>query len=130
RAPLRIEEIDARAVALRLSYRLRMLIGPGRQWEIDGVSGATGIDRRTLQSYLDGTACPNLARFLRLTYLIGPSVGVELARMIGWEPRYSAETRTDRAEVEALYEAIVVARSAIDRVIDRGAAGHAVHLIR
>lgn len=128
--PLRVDEIDVRAVALRLSYRLRMLIGPGRDWQIEDVSSTTGIDRRTLQSYLDGSACPNLARYLRLTYLMGPSVGVELARMIGWEPRYSAEALADRVDVAALYDSIAAVRTAVERVIERRAAVHAGYLIR
>jgi hypothetical protein len=129
--PLKIEEIDARAVALRLSHRLRSMIGPNHGWQLGAVSDTTGIDRRTLQSYLDGSACPNLARFLRLTYLLGPEIGVELAQMIGWEPRFGAATQGCRAEIERLYESILATRSAIDRIIEHAPPGAAApHLIR
>lgn len=118
RAPLRIEEIDTRAVAARLSYRLRLMIGPERECKLGEVSEQTGIDRRTLQSYLDGNACPNLARFLRLGYLMGPEIGVELAYMIGWEPRFSMAQTMRRPDVEHLREAVSKLQRAIGRVLD------------
>jgi transcriptional regulator with XRE-family HTH domain len=117
RASLRIDQIDTGAVALRLSHRLRLMIGPGRRWRIGEVSEKTGIDRRTLQSYLDGTACPNLARYLRLGYLMGPEIGVELARMIGWEPRYAPAVRLRTVEVKRLLGAICETQAAIAAIL-------------
>ena len=116
RSPLRVEDIDVAAVASRLSYRLRTIIGPNGPWELGQVADATGIDRRTLQSYLDGTACPNLARFHRLGRLLGPQVGVELAFMIGWEPRYGQSLLHPREHVHDLYRALAEAVAAIQRL--------------
>lgn len=118
RTLLRIEEIDTRAVAARLSHRLRQMIGPEREWQMGEVSERTGIDRRTLQSYLDGSACPNLARFLRLSYLMGPEIGVELAHMIGWEPRFSMAQTMRRADVQHLRAALQQMQGAIARLVD------------
>ncbi len=116
RTPLRVEDIDVSAVASRLSYRLRSIIGPKGQWDLGQVADATGIDRRTLQSYLDGTACPNLARFHRLGRLLGPQVGVELAFMIGWEPRYGQSLLHPREHVRELHGALAEAIVAIRRL--------------
>jgi hypothetical protein len=124
RRALRIEEVDTRAVADRLSYRLRMMIGPDREWRMGEVSGRTGIDRRTLQSYLDGNACPNLARFLRLSYLLGPEIGVELAYMIGWEPRFSIEQTMRRSDVENLRDAVNRMQGAIEQILDHAPRSH------
>lgn len=132
RTPLRIEEIDTRAVAARLSYRLRLMIGPEREWQMGEVSERTGIDRRTLQSYLDGSACPNLARFLRLSYLMGPEIGVELAHMIGWEPRFSLAQTMQRADVQKLRDALQRMQEAIAQLLEHAprSGRHAGRLIR
>ena len=113
RQVIKVEEIGTAAVASRLSYRLRRMVGPGRRWEIGEVAEATAIDRRTLQSYLDGIACPNLSRYLRLGYLLGPEIGVELARMIGWEPRFAPVVKLSRHELQRLADSLAHAQGAI-----------------
>lgn len=110
-------DIDLRAVVDRLSPRLRQMIGPDCDWDFDEVSERAGIDPRTLQSYLDGAACPNLARFLRLSHLLGPEIGVELAVMIGWEPRFGRTQHVDREDVDTLFQALSATRAAVDRVL-------------
>ncbi|MEM8540497.1 MAG: hypothetical protein AAGF25_06040 [Pseudomonadota bacterium] len=110
-------EIDLRAVVDRLSPQLRQMIGPDQDWEFGEVSERTGIDPRTLQSYLDGTACPNLARFLRLSHLLGPKIGFQLATMIGWEPRYGTPQHVDRGDIERLCQTLSDAQDAMDRVL-------------
>ncbi len=130
RMPLRVEEIDAAAVAVRLGYRLEKMIGPGRVWSLADASEATGIDRRTLQSYVNGEACPNLARYHRLGFVLGPQVGVELAYMIGWEPRYSQPATLPRHQSEELEQALRHAVGAIDQLLDPALGQHAVRLIR
>lgn len=113
RHAIKVDEIGTAAVASRLSYRLRRMVGPGRRWDLNEVAEATSIDRRTLQSYLDGVACPNLSRYLRLGYFLGPEIGVELARMIGWEPRFAPVVNLSRHELEQLANSILKAQSAI-----------------
>jgi len=115
RRPLVIEAIDAAAVAARLGYRLQKIIGPGRSWALADLSDATGIDRRTLQSYIAGEACPNLTRYHRLGFVLGPQVGVELAYMIGWEPRYRDRLQLPLRQSEALERSL---RNAVDAIND------------
>lgn len=129
RTPLRVEDIDAGAVAIRLGYRLQKMIGPGCAWSLADASDATGIDRRTLQSYLAGEASPNLTRYHRLGFVFGPQVGVELACMIGWEPRYTQPVVLPRRESAELEDAIRHAVRAIDALL-APSRGHPVRLIR
>lgn len=129
RTQLKIQNIDARAVAARLSYRLKLMIGPNRPWQIAEVSDQAGIDRRTIQSYLAGTACPNLARFLRLSHLLGPEIGVELAYMIGWEPRFGIAQNFQSADIKELAYTVRATISAIERVLYKNDHTHA-RLIR
>lgn len=130
RRPLAVETIDAAAVAARLGYRLQKIIGPGRPWSLADVSDATGIDRRTLQSYIAGEACPNLTRYHRLTFVLGPQVGVELAYMIGWEPRYSDRLQLPLRQSEALEQALRNAVDAINELLGAAEDHDPVRLIR
>ena len=117
RHAIKVEEISTAAVASRLSYRLRRMVGPGRRWETGEVAEATAIDRRTLQSYLDGVACPNLSRYLRLGHYLGPEIGVELARMIGWEPRFAPVVKLSRNELRRLARSIEQTQDAIRETV-------------
>lgn len=131
RQVIKVEEISTAAVASRLSYRLRRMVGPGRRWEIGEVAEATAIDRRTLQSYLDGIACPNLSRYLRLGYFLGPEIGVEMARMIGWEPRFAPVVGLSRQELQQLAESLAHAQNAVrDTVCADSIENSAPRLIR
>jgi hypothetical protein len=130
RIPLKVEDIDLKAVATRLGYRLRKMIGPGKRWGLAEVSTGTGIDRRTLQSYVDGDACPNLTRYHRLGYLLGPEIGVELAYMIGWEPRYGQSLRLPRGNVEQLLRSLREATEAIDGFAMQSSDGSTLRLVR
>lgn len=130
RRPLSVEDMDAAAVAARLGYRLQKMIGPGRPWSLSDVSDATGIDRRTLQSYVMGEACPNLARYHRLGFVLGTQIGVELAYMVGWEPRYSEPLHLPRDRSEALERALRDAVNAIDQMFETGGSRRPVRLIR
>jgi transcriptional regulator with XRE-family HTH domain len=87
--PLQAKEITQEIVAERLSYRLRQMIGSGRVWTYQDVSERTLIEVRTLKSYVQGTACPNLAKYKRMLAVLGPEVASELDRMLGWLPRRS-----------------------------------------
>jgi hypothetical protein len=100
---LSVREITPQAVTLRLSRRLRDLIGPGRRWSYVEISARTLIDVRTLKAYVNGTACPNLAKYKRLVATMGPEVAMDLNRMLGWEPRAGREPpeALDLAALEA-----------------------------
>lgn len=113
RAALPPERIDGAAVCARLGYRLRKMIGGDGRRSLAEVAEATGIDRRTLQTYVDGAACPNLARYLKLGHFLGPEIGVELAYMIGWEPRYQQPLPLLRDKVELLLGSLQAAEAAV-----------------
>lgn len=117
-APLLVEEITTEEVIDRLSYRLSRLIGPGRYWSLADAAAATGIDQRTLHSYIIGAACPTLAKYYRLERLIGPELGVELARMLGWEPRHSASQPIAARDVRAVMRALNIAQECISDLLD------------
>lgn len=116
--PLLVEDITTEAVIERLSYRLDKLIGPGRRWSLAEAAEATGIDARTLHSYITGAACPTLAKYYRLERLIGPELGVELARMLGWEPRHAAPAAVPFNSLRDLLRAIDAARETLDELLD------------
>jgi hypothetical protein len=80
---------------------------------------ATGISERTLKAYLAGRACPNLARYGRLLRVFGPQVGIELATMIGWEPRASSPPLPHGEDLRALRDSVAQAIHAIDLVNQR-----------
>lgn len=120
RRPIRIDRINQAAIVARFSYRLRQMIGPGRRWSLASVAGETAIDARTLRSYVDGRACPNVARYLRLVQLLGPESGYELALMLGWQPRYRLPMRISPTALATLRSAIDEARAAIDAFIQSG----------
>lgn len=112
--PLRI---DQRAIAERLGFRLTQMIGDGRKWSLTDVAGATGIDSRTLRTYRDGTACPNLARYMRLMQILGPESGYELALMLGWQPRFRVASKLSGASLRALDTAAMEACAAVDELL-------------
>lgn len=85
--PLPVREITPIQIQRRLSSRLRKIIGPAGRVSLSEAARITEIHPRTLKAYLDGTACPNLARYGRLLRAFGPEVGIEMAMMLGWEPR-------------------------------------------
>ncbi len=130
RRPLNVEDMTPAAVAARLGYRLQKMIGPGRPWSLVDVSEATGIDRRTLQSYVSGEACPNLTRYHRLGFVLGTQIGVELAYMVGWEPRYSEPLNLPRQLSEELDRKLREAICAIDAVVHADPDSRAVRFIR
>ena len=121
-APLAVRAITPEEIQRRLSYRLRQIIGPNGRVSLAQAARLTQINTRTLKSYLDGTACPNVARYGRLLRVFGPEVGIELAMMLGWEPRATDRLRAPGRDIRDLREAVAQAISAIDLVIAQNAA--------
>lgn len=114
RTAIPVRQITPAVVQARLSSRLRQLIGPGKRMTLLDAAGATGIAPRTLKAYVEGRACPNLARYGRLLRVFGPEVGIELAMMIGWEPRASNPKLPHTEDLRTLRDAIARAIQAID----------------
>ncbi|MBX3578541.1 MAG: hypothetical protein KF723_15150 [Rhizobiaceae bacterium] len=117
RNSLKPMRIDRRAIAERFGFRLAQMIGEGRRWSLAEVADATDIDARTLRSYRDGTACPNLARYMRLLQVLGPESGYELALMLGWQPRFRIAPKHSAEALRALDAAALETCAAVDELI-------------
>jgi len=122
RQALPIREITPRAVQERLSHRLQQFIGPGKRMTLQEAAHATGISPRTLKAYVEGRACPNLSRYGRMLRVFGPEVGIELAMMIGWEPRASNPILPHTEDIRAVRDAIAQAIRALDLVLQNDGA--------
>src|SRR5262245_59155609 len=107
--PLGTREITPKAIKQRLSYRLRQLIGAGKRYSYEEAAALTGIGLRTLRSYVHGTASPNLARYSRLLRAIGPEVGIEMALMLGWEPRAHRQSAPEMKHLRELRDGLAQA---------------------
>lgn len=64
--------ISQEAAVRCIEDALRLRVGRGRRYTFQGLSDATGIPTRTLESYVDG-ATPSLANLLSLCAALGPS---------------------------------------------------------
>jgi len=111
---LDVSEIRTEECARRLSRRLRQLVGPGRLWSYRGVADLTGIDIRTLKSYVAGTACPNLTKWHRLLAVLGPTATSDLQTMLGWTPRSGLRLPPGAVDLQATAAEL----RAVLRVID------------
>lgn len=116
--PLRVTEITPSAVKKRLSYRLAQMIGPGRPVSFAKAAALTGIKERTIRAYVDGAACPNLARYERILRVFGPEAGIELAYMLGWEPRGTSRPQPSAAHLAELRSGVAQALAAIEHVLE------------
>lgn len=112
--PLPVREITPAQIQRRLSSRLRKIIGPAGRVSLAEAARITEIHPRTLKAYVDGTACPNLARYGRLLRVFGPQVGIEMALMLGWEPRAVDQVVPQTDNLLELREAVAQALRAIN----------------
>ena len=112
--PLPVREITPAQIQRRLSSRLRKIIGPAGRISLAEAARITEIHPRTLKAYVDGTACPNLARYGRLLRVFGPQVGIEMALMLGWEPRAVDQVVPQTDNLLELREAVAQALRAIN----------------
>jgi hypothetical protein len=116
--PLPLTAIDEAAIAHRISYRLGRMMAPRGPWVIDDVARKARIDLRTLHRYVDGTAVPNLTRYIRLQRVMGPEVGVELALMLGWYPRHGHQPGVAFERLARLRADLTRSREAIGALFD------------
>lgn len=116
--PLPVTEITPAAVKKRLSFRMSTMIGsePGKV-SFAEAAARTGIKERTIRAYVDGKACPNLARYERLMRVFGPEIGIELAFMLGWEPRGNRRPQQHTPHLVELRNGVAQALVAIERVL-------------
>ena len=100
------------------------MIGPGKTMTLEQAARATDINARTLKAYVDGRACPNLARYGRLLRVFGPQVGLELATMIGWEPRAANPRLPQTEDLRSVRDAVAQVIRTIDIVLANGFKTH------
>lgn len=62
--------LSASLVAGRVQAALRQYVGRGVKWTVKEFARDTGIDPRTIESYLDGTNCPSLEKMLRMAQVL------------------------------------------------------------
>jgi hypothetical protein len=121
RAAIAVRDITPAEIQKRLSHRLRLLIGEGRRTTLAEAAALTGIDRRTLTAYVEGRACPSIARYGRMLLVFGPEVGIELASMLGWEPRATNRSLPDLDDLRTVRDTLAEAIRAIEVVLSREA---------
>lgn len=113
-APVATMAISPAEIKLRLSESLRKIIGPGRPYSFAEAARKAHINERTLRAYVDGEACPNLAKYCRLLRVFGPDVGYDLALMLGWTPRGSQSQSTDIDSLNELKQEVLTALKAVE----------------
>ena len=113
--PVATREITPRVIKQRLSYRLSKLIGPGKRFSYEEAAELTGIGLRTMRSYVHGTASPNLARYSRMLRMFGPEVGIEMALMLGWEPRAHRLAAPGLTHLRELRDGLAQAITALEK---------------
>ena len=118
--PVPTREISPKIIKQRLSYRLGQLIGPGNRFSYKEASALTGIGLRTLRSYVKGAASPNVARYSRLLLVFGPEVGIEMALMLGWEPRAHQQATPDLQHLRELRDGLSQAIAALEKTKSEG----------
>lgn len=118
--PLPIAGITPDAVRERLCWRLSRMIGPKRRWSIAEAARLTGINARTMRAYVEGRACPNLARYSRLLRVFGPEVGIEMALILGWEPRAMRGTQPGEILLRELRDGVAQALTSVEHALAAG----------
>jgi transcriptional regulator with XRE-family HTH domain len=63
-------DLSQAVVAGRVQAALRLHVGRGRRWTVKELSRDTGIDPRTVESYLDGENCPSVEKLLRIARVL------------------------------------------------------------
>lgn len=113
--PVATKAIDPAEIKRRLSASLSVIIGPGKRYSFAEAARLTQINERTLRAYVDGAACPNLARYCRLLRVFGADVGRDLALMLGWTPRASLSPSPDVSALMELRQEIRTALTAVEK---------------
>lgn len=82
---LKVKELNTELVAARHSEKLKLYVGPGRQFEVSEASDVTGIGEHAIQSYRRGENGVPIANFLKLAGLINcPAYLDAMLSLIGY----------------------------------------------
>ena len=123
--PVATKAIVPAEIKRRLSASLSEIIGPGRPYSFAEAARLTHINERTIRAYVDGSACPNLARYCRLLRVFGAGVGRDLALMLGWTPRASLSPSPDISALMELRQEIRTALTAVEKCMPPDAGNNA-----
>jgi len=105
----------------RLEDALRLRVGRGRRYSFQGLSDATGIPTRTLESYVQG-ATPSLAGFLSICAALGPSFTSDILETCGQTAHDAWNDGPEHFRVLCSLGALVA------KISDAVADGHVDHL--
>ncbi|MGI9412096.1 MAG: hypothetical protein ACR2PM_00390 [Hyphomicrobiales bacterium] len=75
----------------RFANALNLFVGRGRRFSVEAVAEATGIPRRTVQSYKDGEACPCHVNLLAMLAVLPAAFANEIFAPCGLEGVRRAE---------------------------------------
>lgn len=114
-APIATMAITPAEIKRRLSTSLKRIIGPGCTYSFADAARMAHMNERTLRAYVEGDACPNLAKYCRLLRVFGPEVGFNLALMLGWTPRASDSSGADVKSLIELRQEVLTALTAIEK---------------
>ncbi len=96
---------------------IRRFVGLGKQFSADEVAAKTGIDVRTVRSYLSGESPPSIHRLLRLGMVLGPPFLNEILLIAN----LGGVKRLGQAEVDApetVREMVSQTKLMLDRLAD------------
>lgn len=103
----------------RLEDALRLRVGRGKRYSFAGLSEATGIAERTLESYVQG-ASPSLGNILSLFSVLGPGFTSDILSVVGQVARDGSNDDPDhmRALCSVMGIASELAASVEDGYVD------------
>jgi hypothetical protein len=99
---------------------LRLRVGRGRRYTFQGLSDATGIPTRTLESYVDG-ATPSLANLLSLFAALGPSFTSDVLSPAG---QSASDAQPDDPQHMQLLSALCGASAMLSDAVADGKVDH------
>lgn len=100
---------------------LRRHVGLGKDWPVEKLSEATGIDQRTLRAYHTGENAPCLHKLLRIGAALGPAFMSDVlapAGMGGVERIGAAESNAQIVAGELVEKANEILKRLADGVFD------------
>lgn len=106
--------------AQRIEDALRLRVGRGKRHSFTGLSDATGIPSRTLESYVQG-ATPGLPALLSLFAVLGPSFTSDVLSACG------QVARSDEADDAEHMQTVTLMGELIATISDALADGHVDH---
>lgn len=111
--------IPQETAASAIERALRIRVGRGKLYSYQGLSEATGIAVRTLESYVQGST-PGLGALLSLCQVLGPSFTSDVLSPAGMTAQPASESEAEHMRVVGLMGALTaeIAEAQADGHID------------